>query len=209
MSRLHAVLLSLGVLVPTGCTQRIWFTQPVREGFELGVAPDPEAEADLAHPGRAPNELQYFVSDKIVLQREASSRHEGIARGRIVVRRGRSIDQIMVRRGTPGVAVDWGPDWVAVSFEKGTHLVFDLVQRDGDEPGTDRSPATFAGEDMPATYYRLRTTPVEDEDGRFVDVAGTRYRVVGSSGDARLKVPRTAWTQHHRQRRVMRGRRIR
>lgn len=208
MQRLSVTVFALGLLLPTGCTQRIWFTQPIREGFELGVAPDPEAEADLSQPGRAPSELQYFVSDRIVLEREARSRAEGITHGRIHVRRGRYVEEVLVRRGTPGVAVDWGPDWVAISFEKGSSLIFDLVERDDDEPGHNRDVASFRGEDLPATYYRLRTRADDQGDGEVVDFGGQTYRAVGSTTSARLKVKRTDWAQHRRSRRVMRGRRI-
>lgn len=208
MPRLSAVLLSLSMLTTSGCAHRIWFTQPVREGFELGVTPEPDGEAGLSEPGRAPSELQYFVSERIVLQREARSRNEAITHGRILVRRGRYVEEVLIRKGTPGVAVDWGPDWVAVSFEKGTQLIFDLVQPDDDAPGTNRAPAGFVGEDLPSTYYQLRTRPDENGEGAFIEIRGKSYAATKSTARARLKVKRHSWTRHKRTRRVMRGRRI-
>jgi len=207
MLRLSSVVVLLALCVSTGCTHRIWFTQPLREGFELGIVPEDDAgEAAMGEPGRAPDELQYFVSDRITLQREATSRSGSIAKGRVVVRKGRSVERILIRKGTPGVAVDWGPDWVAVSFEKGTHLIFDLVQAGSDSAGDDRAPASYAGVDMPSTYYRLRTT--QDDDGHWAMLGGTRYEAVDRTTSARLKVKRKAWTQHHKSRRVLRGRRV-
>lgn len=207
MFRLRSIALLLVMVASSGCARRIWFTQPLREGFELGVVPSDDAgEADLAVPGRAPSELQYFVSGRITLEREVTSDQRGIENGRVVVRRGRSVHRVVIRRGTPGIAVGWGPDWVAVSFEKGTQLIFDLVQRGEDDVGKDRAPASFGGVKMPSTYYRLRTT--DDGNGRWVTLGETLYEAVDGSTKARLKVKRRAWTQHHRSRRIMRGRRI-
>ena len=199
-------LLLLVMVVGAGCTH-VTFTQPMREAYELGIVPDGEGEAGAGKPGRAPDDLQYFVSNRIVLQREVSSRSEALAKGRIVVRKGRTLEQVIIRRGTPGVAVDWGPDWVAVSFEKGTRLYFDLVDTTTSErPTHERYPASIDGEDLPASYYQLRTE--EKGNAYSVDFEGREYFAVGGTRNAKLEVQRFAVTKKRRARRVLRGRRV-
>lgn len=195
----------------TGCTHRVWFTQPIREAFELGLHEGTVA-GEAAHgrdnTGHAPDELQYFVSERIVLLRDVTARKSKLSRGRIIQRRGRYFERVIVRRGTPGIAVDWGPDWVAISFEKGTRLYFDLVHGERSmQPGHDREPAGFFGESLPSTYYQLRT--VQAPDGtEAVEFDGQLYMPEGSTALARLKVRRSDWTNYHHARRVLRGRRV-
>lgn len=194
------------VVVGAGCSH-VTFTQPMREAYELGVVPDAEGEAGVGEPGRAPDDLQYFVSERVVLEREISSRSEALAKGRIVVRKGRILQRVIIRRGTPGVAVDWGPDWVAVSFEKGTRLHFDLVDSAKDDgPGYERAPASIAGDDLPSSYYQLRSDP--QGGTHHVQFDGREYVAIGGTRNAKLEVQRFAVTKKRRARRVLRGRRV-
>jgi hypothetical protein len=205
-------MLFIALAVPsTGCTTHVFLSQPLREAYELGVvqAPADDVAGGLHRaPARSPADLQYFTSTRIVLEREVDSHDASLAHGRIVVRRGRLVDRVIVRRGTPGVAVDWGPDWIAVSFEEGTRLLFELVHaKDFTAPGSDREPDGFVGTGPSRTYYRLRTT--RDPDGRtVVDFNGHPYEPVGESALAQLQAKRNAWTTHRFSRRVLRGRRI-
>ncbi len=192
------VLLLAATIAATGCTRTAWFTQPMRESYELGVipgsegneAPDDAAQRRDTVPARTPAELQYFVSERLVLQREVTSRDDSLARGHIRVRRGRFIDQVVIRRKTPGIAVDWGDDWVAISFEEGSSIVF------ATEPGSGRG-----------DVYHLKEE-VDPRGGRAgVEMAGRRYRV-RSGRSARLEVRRNSKTKRSKKRTVLRGRKI-
>jgi hypothetical protein len=182
----------------------------MRERLELGVAvPSTTGEAGLGGPpSRTPADLQYFVSERIVLERAVASRHDKLARGRIVVRNGRLVERVIIRRGTPGVAVDWGPDWIAVSFEQGTRLVFDLVQDTTlAEPGHDHAPAGPDEAALARTSYKLRTRKLPDRP-RTVTFDGAEYEPANATEHARLLVRRNAWTSHRFTRRVLPGRKI-
>lgn len=221
----------------TGCVRSVWFTQPLRETYEIGVvsspmggdalaeaapehspptpedAPIPEDGSALASedaaapssdspatssdpiapqesPARSPDELQYFVSERLVLQREATSRDGAVAQGHIKVRRGRFIEQVIVRRKTPGVAVDWGDDWVAVSFEADSAVVFGLDDTQGVADGN---------------IYHLRTRRDPQGGPATVTMRGQQYEI-RSGHNARLMVRRDSRTKRSRRRRVMRGR---
>jgi hypothetical protein len=205
-------LLAISICVCTGCGHKIWFTEPMRQSYELGThasAPTLEASLDGAPKRASLAKLQFFTSERIVLEREVTSRDQALTRGRVLVRRGRFLERVVVRRGTPGIVVDSGPDWIAISFEAGTRLVFDLVTRDDDDmPGQEREPASFSGEELPSTYYQLRTQ--EQHDGsHVVAFDGKNYTAVDLTTQARLEVRRRTWTQRRSSRRVLRGRRTR
>ena len=169
----------------------------MREAYELGLVAQhhtmpPGQRAEPRTPRRSPAELQYFVSDRLVLQREVTSRDDTLAHGRIRVRRGRYIEQIVVRRGTPGVAVKWNDSSIDISFEEGTSLTFDLGPQ---EEGTHTQ-----------DIYRLHGT--KNEQGQLeVAVDGKMY-TVRSGSRARLRVRREDKLKRKTARRVMRGRRI-
>ncbi len=173
--------LMVGLLISSvGCTQRIYFSQSVRDGLEGGAG---AADAE--------DSLQYFAAHRIVLEREAKSRNERINGGRIIVRRGRMIEQVVIRRGTPGIATEWGEDWVSVSFEEGTSLVF--TKAEANRYGT--------------VLYRLRTT--QGPLGAPVVEFNERGWVLASPGfDATLQIKRNAAGTRKKSRKVLRGRRI-
>lgn len=173
--------LVVGLLVlSAGCARRISFSQSIRDGLEGGAG---AAESEDA--------LQYFAAHRIVIEREAKSRNERISGGRIIVRRGRMIERVVIRRGTPGVATEWDENSVSVSFEEGTSLVF--TKAEANRYGT--------------VLYRLKTTegplgaPVVDFNGRGWVLASPGF-------DATLQVKRKAADRRKRSRKVLRGRRL-
>lgn len=174
----------------TGCTRRIYLSQSMRDGFEQGAG-GPESDND----GTAA--LQYFASHRIVLERDVTSRNERIAGGRVVLRRGRLVERLIIRRGTPGIAQDWGKDWIAVSFEEGSQIVFS------------NTATSVAGVVAPASsdQYRVRTQP--GPDGRpTVDFDGRGWYLASALHTATLQIKRNALGKKKRSRRVLRGRRL-
>lgn len=181
----------------SGCTRRVWFTQPMREAYTLGLAADhgesavpKDTKAALEEITGSPAELQYFVSDRLVLQREVTSRDDSVTQGRIRVRKGRFIERVVVRRGTPGVATTWGDDWVEISFEEGSALRFDLG-------------ATQHGE--ASDIYSLHTA---DAEGPPKVRLGEQEYEVHRGATARLRVRKNDRTKKKKRRHVLRGRKI-
>src|SRR5262245_29713737 len=94
------MLLIVLAAASSGCTTHVFLSQPMREAYELGVvqAPDDDVAGGLDRaPARSPADLQYFTSERIVLEREVDSHDASLAHGRIVVRRGRLIERVIVR----------------------------------------------------------------------------------------------------------------
>jgi hypothetical protein len=69
--------------------------------------------------------LQYYVSHTITLRRELESGGRQITGNhKLVLRAGKTIEEVVVPDGTPGVAVGVGADSLEISFEEGTSILF-------------------------------------------------------------------------------------
>ena len=81
-------------------------------------------------------QIQFYLSDDIVMRRELSGSLSEIRSGDIKMIDGRKIEEIVIRRGTPGVFL-FSPksDRFAVSFEEGDdqrYLIFGPSPKAGD-----------------------------------------------------------------------------
>jgi len=67
--------------------------------------------------------IQFYNSDDILLTRELSKADTDIVKGKIVMENGVRLEQVLIEKGTPGVAV-FSPkkDRIAVSFESDDDL---------------------------------------------------------------------------------------
>ncbi len=105
------VLLSIFPLL-FGCATKVPFTHELRSEYNL--APD-----DLRR-------LQYYLSDTVVLQREVGNDEIVTVNRRVKIRRESSVEQVVIRRRTPGVAVGSGTHSLDVSFEHGNQIKFGI-----------------------------------------------------------------------------------
>lgn len=82
---------------------------------------------DFQYDDEALSQIQFYLSDDIVLHRQLRQGESTIDQGRISVRDGRRVEEIVFREGTPGVYVfSPGEDKLAISFERGEYryLIF-------------------------------------------------------------------------------------
>ncbi len=72
-------------------------------------------------------DIQFYTSDNIILRRQIRSGNSEIVDGEIKMRNGRKVEEIIIKKGTPGVFVKKTSDKnMAISFESGKNkfLVF-------------------------------------------------------------------------------------
>ena len=79
--------------------------------------------------------IQFYTSDDIILFRELTRGESEIVSGEIKIRNGRKIDEVVIKKGTPGVLI-FRPkeDKFAVSFESENddrYLIFGAAKRRG------------------------------------------------------------------------------
>lgn len=119
---------ALGLSCLIGCaTSRIPLTQELREQHNL-------SDRELAN-------LQYFTSNTITLRREVDSTGRQITGGhKLVLTSGKTVEEFVIKQGTPGVAVEVGPRHLVVRFGPEANLRFAL-RTDGiytNDPPPDR-----------------------------------------------------------------------
>ena len=147
-------------------------------------------------------ELQFYLSDRIVLERVAEKGDGRVDRGRLVVRSGTVIHQILVRRGTPGVIEalnDIGDSRdghaIEVSFEPGAPLRFSAAKAGGTYSLVDPiQRGSFA--DLLASFGKRRTL--------VADFAGSRWPVA-AGGNSTLLIEKNALGRLRRTQRILPG----
>lgn len=71
------------------------------------------------------SKIQFYVSKDIVLTRSASKGQTAIAGGKILIKDGKLVEQVVIREGTPGVLVLLPKeDRFAISFEESDDTAF-------------------------------------------------------------------------------------
>jgi hypothetical protein len=164
------------------------FTESQRLRYQLGA---PELRA-----------LQYYLSDRIVLERVARQGAGRVKRGRLIVRSGTKIQQVYVERGTPGVLesdahlgpVEEGPPALEISFERGAPLRFSAAPDGSYSLSAPSGSGLFGG--LLWSWSRPR---------RFeVDFDGEKWTVVDGS-ESRLLIERDALGRIARTRRILPG----
>lgn len=142
--------------------------------------------------GQQVSSLQFYTSHRIILQRELAGADQFVEGGRLVTRDGRYIDQVLIERGTPGVATQVSPNAITIDFGQGSPLRF------GTPPGPIPSnPAHRA--------YRLMGFGWEGNNTGRVYYDNTVYRLVGPSHVAALLIDQDELSKKTTQRRVLPG----
>lgn len=160
------------------------FTEAQRLRYQLG-------ETEL-------RSLQYYLSDRVVLERTASDAAGKVERGRLIVRGGTAIHQVVVERGTPGAvepsarigAAGTGRHWLEVSFERGAPLRF---------AATTAGTYSLDGDSRGGFFFGWGKPPQVE-----VEFDGAKWTVV-TGADSRLLIERDALGKLARTRRVLPG----
>jgi len=154
------LFLFIGLTFMTSCSDRLTpFTQRLYE--EQGWS-----EADL-------KKIQFYTSEDITLFRELNQGDSKIVSGEIKIRNGRKIEEVKIKKGTPGVMV-FKPkeDKFAISFES-----------DGDDKFL-----IFGASERRGGRYQLLAKDWKKRGYGKVSYAGENYRVNSESAYASLLV---------------------
>lgn len=160
------------------------FTDSQRLRYELG-------EDEL-------RSLQYYLSDRIVLERVASDGTGKVDRGRLIVRSGTTIQQVVVEGGTRGAVEptarigpsEAGDHALEISFERGAPLRF-VAARDGTY--------SLAGRNRGGFLFGRSKSPRAQ-----VEFDGAKWTVVAGA-NSHLLIERDALGKLVRTRRVLPG----
>ncbi len=166
-------LLAMAAIASSGCASYVPFTEELRTQNDL-------REAELRN-------LQFYLSDDVVLRREASSTGRQVTPGhKLILLSGKTVEEVVLEEHTPGVVTKLGEGWMTVDFGADTKLEFAVH---GTEPVTDgalalrqdgrfaEAPDPFPGERGPELVPPPRTRSFG---------SGSYFLALDRSGEVRL-----------------------
>lgn len=104
--RVLTYLILITALLTASCSQKIVFTAKLRNKLE-------KQDVNL-------KKIQFYNSDKITLEREEERPEEySVRSGTVKVEEGRTVEEIIIKKKTPGICVEVHPYHLNVSFEPG------------------------------------------------------------------------------------------
>lgn len=147
---------NIGLLFITGlllssCSPKLTpFTQRMYDDFSW-------SESDL-------KKIQFYLSDDIILRREKGADDSRISDGKIRVKDGRRVEEVVFKKGTPGVVIFTPKEnRFAVSFDRSdNYLIFGPSKKNGGR-------------------YSLRAKDWEKRYGRITYDGGTYYTDANSA----------------------------
>ncbi len=207
MKPLHTFVVSilmLSLIVLAGCrTTLVPMTQNFRTQHNL-------TDDELQN-------LQYYVSHTVVLRRELQAGTKQVTPGHALrLTAGKTIEEVIIRKHTPGVAVAVGMDFIDVSFEQGCALRFRLRPESTVRYAPTDTRYAVAPEAFPAS-----APPIDDLQGRsgpfFLDInpSGSKvqyqerfFDAVDESLQAHLLINSESIQEKTEQRTIAPGRRL-
>lgn len=195
MGPLQRIALLSAVAVVAACQstppERVALTTGMRQRYELT---DDELRT-----------LQYYISDRIVLERVAIGGHHTIKRGKLIDRHGTLIQRVVIEFATPGIIEpssrvgSSGPGHaIEVSFDRGAPLRFAARRADGSYSLSGEESGGLLA-DLFAGWGVRRSLQVE--------FGGAEWKAVAGEG-ARLLIERRALGELVRKKRVLPGVRL-
>lgn len=110
----NSIFLFIAAIAFSSCSQKIYFTKETKEKLEAkGV--------DL-------QKIQFYNSEPIVLLREVKDEEIKIASGKVRFENGRNVEEIIVKRNTPGIFAEANTnDAIMIKFENGENKILPFV----------------------------------------------------------------------------------
>jgi len=112
----NAIILLLLLIISYSCTDKIVFTQDLRNSIEV-------KRLDL-------NKVQFYNSDEIVLRRELSRDSAMLAMGELKFEKGQIIDEVVIKRETPGTCEKYDKKSISIAFEEGEGKLIRFVKEE-------------------------------------------------------------------------------
>ncbi len=116
ISKLFLIILALVII--SSCSNKIYYTTSLN--------------AKVVEKGLSVNKIQFYLSKKIVFTRELPLNNSALANGEIKFEDGRLIDQIIIKKNTPGTCEYMDNGFMFMSFEEGDNK---LIRFNPDDAG--------------------------------------------------------------------------
>jgi len=200
------------LLTATGCASTmVPLTHELRTQHELS---DKEVQ-----------QLQIYLSHTVTMRREVNAKGRTISGGHLKVTAGKTIEEVVIKKHTPGVVIGIDEQVVRVSFEEGSSLEFalrgaevfskPLVKEPTPGPFA-KSPNPFPGQDEPGPVEHTHKGAdllgsywlAMEHDNSYVHFQGKLWEAVQESFRAHLLIDAESLEEVVESRTVLKGRTI-
>lgn len=174
-----AIILILFVLISSGCSNKIVFTPQLRTQLE-------QQRIDL-------KKVQFYNSEKITMSRIEDRPQELVVNdGELEVTEGRIIEEIVIKKNTPGICSGVNQYHLNIVFEDDRNQFLKFGRKQGSRLGN---------------RYKLYAQSWNEEYG-IVSYGDTLYQTGKNAANAHLLVKKSQIYDLIREKRVARGRKI-
>lgn len=164
----------LTLLLSCSSSKTLYFSHQLRENVAA-------SDIDL-------QDIQFYNSQKIVIERQITSEETKVASGKIRFENGQFIERIIIKKNTPGICESFNESVVEVAFEQGDNRALKFVRNARDK-------------------YQISALEWEGKFGR-ISYDTTFFFIVPGSEKALLKVKKEDITKFNKQERVAPGRSV-
>lgn len=173
------------LLVLSSCALQTTMPQPFLQSYI--------ERYDLSAPDL--RQIQYYLSREVVLRRDWIESNHDLVQGRLVVRDGVNVDEVVIHQNTPGVLRRVSDGQFLVSFEKGSaSLAFKVSQQ-------------FENGRVDDSRYHIVGRVMQDQSVK-VRYNGKAYNLVGNSYKAVLLVDQDFMPNYTADQKTLRGWRV-
>ncbi|PLX09186.1 MAG: hypothetical protein C0598_11995 [Marinilabiliales bacterium] len=162
------------LMVLGSCNSTIYFTQEMRN--------------ELNNNSLNVEDVQFYTSKKLVLKRNLTYDETKIARGEIKIENGQYVEEIIIPKNTPGVAVNFNSKRIDVAFERGDNRDLKFMVNDDN-------------------LYQITALSWNNEFGK-VQYDTLFYHLVPGSDKTYLKVKKDNIYKFQKNKRVLKGRTV-
>ncbi len=114
MQKLRLILLIIGIAILTACSNKIYYTS--------------ELNTKVAEKGLSVNHIQFYLSKKIVMKRVLPHDTAEVNDGKIRFEDGKLIDEVIIKKNTPGTCEFIDNGFMMMSFEDGNNKLLKFIQ---------------------------------------------------------------------------------
>jgi len=169
-SRFIILFLTLGLFL-NSCSDKVLFTKQMQQELYMN-------EINL-------RSVQFYNSKKIVLRRNLTLEQTKVSQGKIRFKNGQYTEEIIIKKHTPGVAVDNGKKYLDIAFEKGKNRYFKFILN-------------------PDNYFQLSAKNWENNYGK-ITYDTLEYFILPSGAKALLEVSKDNIDDFEHKKRTLEG----
>ncbi len=155
----------------SSCSDKVLFTKQMQQELYMN-------EINL-------KSVQFYNSKKIVLKRNLSLEQTKVSHGRIRLKNGQYTEEIIIKKHTPGVAVDNGKKYLDIAFEKGNRRYIKFILN-------------------PDDYFQLSAKTWENNYGK-ITYDTLDYYILPGGAKALLEVSKENINDFEKRKRTLKG----